>query len=150
MIFGVYLFYYLFDIALFVNQKGYSVGTHVLAAVHAFFNPGAIGFMDAFAFVGNQVKRQTVFVGKFIVRLYAVAAYTNYFNALCLEAHFIVAKVTGLGGTTGSIVLWVKVQRYFFALKLIEADGFALLVEATEGWCLLANLWSAHSILKLV
>ena len=117
MIFGVYLFYNLFDIALLVNQKGNSVGTHVLASVHTFFNPGAIRFMDAFAFVGNQVKRQTVFVGKLIVRLHTIAAYTNYFNALCFETHFIVAEVTGLGGTTGSIVLWVKVQRYFLPLN---------------------------------
>lgn len=146
MVFGVYLFNDFFNNAIAINDEANPVGAHVFAAVHAFFNPGAIGLVRAFVFIGQQVERQAVLIGEFVVRLYAVGTYAYHHVASGLEGTVIIAQVACLGGTTRSVVFGVEIKRYFFAFELIKADGLAFLIGSAKVWGFIAHLGSAHKL----
>ncbi len=68
----VYLFKYLYNLAIAINQECLTVGSHIFLSVHAFFYPDAVRLDDLFVGVGEQIKGELKFGDKFLMRFLVV------------------------------------------------------------------------------
>src|SRR3989338_6647154 len=78
--------------------------------------------------VGQQRERQAVFLGKRRVAVAVIDAHTENFRAQLLHRGVVVAKLTGLGGAAGRIVLGVEIQHHPATPVARQSSRFALLI----------------------
>src|SRR5258708_541403 len=98
------------DHALLVDQEGGALDAHVLAAIEALLDPGAVLPADLAVDVGDEREGKAVFLLEFVMARDAVLADTHYLRLELLEGRRGIAKAAGLGGAARRVVLGVKVK----------------------------------------
>ena len=123
----------LLDLSVFRDQERAALHPHVRAAVHAFFDPGAVSFGDFVIDVGEQRKRQLEFVFELGQRSGLVGRYAEnlragggeLFGALTEPLRFLVSsRCVGLGE---------EIEDDAFALERGEVEGLTLVVLCVDG-----------------
>src|SRR5262249_40362728 len=82
--------------ALLVDEEGRALDPHVLAAIHALLDPGAIGLADLALGIGGEGEGQLVFLLELIVAGDTVAAEADDDGIAAGEAGKAVAEAAGL------------------------------------------------------
>ena len=87
-------------------------------AKHGLFLPDAVGTDSLALRVGKQNKGQIVFFGELLMRRGAVLTDTDNNHVLLLKSRISTCKGACLTGTSGGVVLGVKIHHYSFAEKI--------------------------------
>ena len=87
--------------------------------------------------VGQQHKGQVILLRKFQVGCSTVLADTDNHHILLRECVVMQSKGDSLSGAAGGVVLGIKVQHHFLALKIRQADRAAVFIlqSKIEGFC---------------
>ena len=93
-----------------VDQEGASFNSHILAAVHIFFDPDAKFFANFTGFVGRQRKIQIVLRLELVMSCDSVFRDTD--NARVRRGKFLlqVPERFGFLGASGRVVLWIEID----------------------------------------
>ena len=83
--------------------------------------------------VGQQGKREMLFIGEFPVTLDIVGAHTEERDAHASQNVDIVAKLTGLGGAARRVVLGVEIQHQPLSPVIGKPVRLAVLIQELEG-----------------
>src|SRR5213078_800551 len=89
---------HLADHAILVDQEGGAVDAHVLAAIEALLDPGAVPLADLAVLVGHQREVELVLGLEPVVARHAVLADADYLRLELLEGGGRIAEAAGLGG----------------------------------------------------
>ena len=108
------------DIAVRPNDHGGTDSALNFLAIHRLFAEGAIIFHDDALRIGKQDVGQLEFLGKFVVRVDAVLADTDYDGIGLFELRIQLAEPASFLGSARSTVLWVEKQHNRPASELIQ------------------------------
>src|SRR3546814_15872258 len=89
------------DLSVGTDQEGCTIDAHVFAAVHAFFDPGAVGLADRAVLVRREREGTIVLLLEPVVSFHAVARYADYFRTDLREVGQGVGEAAGFLGASG-------------------------------------------------
>lgn len=121
------------DFSFGVYDESCALGAHVFFAIHAFFDPDAIGFDDGAGFVAEEREGEGMLGREFRVALRRIDTDAENHGVFREDFGVPVADAAGLDGAAGSVVLGVKIEDDFFAAKAGEADGLAFSEDSADG-----------------
>ena len=139
MLFGFHLRDHLFKLTLFINNESGSHRTHVLLAIEFLQLPSAKDLVYFMLGISDEWKWQIVLRDELLVRRLFVLTNTDDLVACGGQSIDVISQVACLRSTARSIVFGVEVDHHFFAFKLAEGDGVAVLVTGGKIGYLLAN-----------
>src|SRR5581483_7459298 len=105
--------------ALGVEQEGAAVDAHVLAAVHALFDPGAEGLAQLAVLVGQQGVGEAELGAEVVVRLHAVLGHADDVGAGLGELLVQRGEFLPFEGAARGVVLGIEVHHQFLALVVL-------------------------------
>src|SRR5262245_29338298 len=130
-----------------VDQEGRPVDAHVLAAIEALLDPGAVLLADLAILVGHQREVQPVFLLELVVPVDAVLADADHLRLDLAEVGQLVAEAAGLGGAARRVVLGIEVEHHRLAAQLRQLELLAAVGRRREIGRLLAFLDTHPSLL---
>src|ERR1700730_5390964 len=136
------------DGAGLVDQEGGALDAHVLAAVVALLDPGAVLRADLAVLVGYQREGEAVFLLELVVLLHAVLGDADHLRLHLGEVGQGVAKAAGLGGAARRVVLGIKVEHDRLAAQLRQFQLLAAVGAGAEVRRFL-SFFDAHESLPL-
>src|SRR5436190_5052910 len=131
MLFRLYLAKNRRDPPATVDDESAALRAHVFFSIHAFFNPYAVAVHDFLFGIGENRKRQIVFVDELSVTPHGIDTDAENFRFLA-HATPGIAKAAGLHRAAGRVVFRIK----------IENDGRAL--KTAKGYVLAVAVFAAH------
>lgn len=118
--------------AVRVDDECRAFSAHVFFAIHAFFNPDAVGLDDGAGLVAEKRKGQLVLRDELRVARGRVDAHAINQRTLGEDGSVVVAHAASLRGASGRVVFRVEIEDYAFAAKAGEADGLAFSVVSAD------------------
>ena len=133
------------DAAIGSDDESGSLGAHVFFAIHAFFDPHAIGLNNPAGLVAQERKGKLVLCDEIRMGGRGVDAHAVDERPLGKDGVDAVAHAASLRRAPGCVVLRVEIKHDGFAAKLRESDGMGLHEGAAHGvgceiWCSIAGL----------
>ena len=104
------------DLPAAIDEKCRALHTHIPPAIHALFDPYAIGFGDFRLFIRRQIHREIIFRFEFVVGRSAVFRDSNDNGARISKGFRIFCKGQSFSRATRGIVLRLKIQHHRLAL----------------------------------
>src|SRR5690625_4301212 len=92
-----------------------------------FRSPHAVLAEDLFLGIGDERKRQAVFLRECLVRLDIVGRDTDHHDAGVLKAAIIVAQAAGLFGATRRVIFGIEVERNLLTAVIRQRNGRTVL-----------------------
>src|SRR5438477_11116227 len=108
--------------ALLIDQEGAAFDTHILASVHALFDPDTVFFADVGPRIGSENERELVLFLELVVRGDRVLRDPDHHRSRPAVIREGIAKSARLGGAAGRVVLGIKIKDDFFALEGGQCD----------------------------
>src|SRR5246127_1909234 len=102
--------------ALPVDQEGAALDAHILAAIHALFDPDAVFFADIGARIGSEDERELMLLLELVMRSDRVLRDPDNHRSRAAIVCERVAKPACFSGAAGGIVLGIEIEDDFFAL----------------------------------
>src|SRR5260370_13651807 len=106
-----------------VDQKGAALDAHIFAAIHAFFDPGAVLLAHIGLGVGSEEEGQVVLLLELVVRCNRIFRYPDHHRIGPAVIRQRIAESAGLGGAAGGVILRVEIEHHFLALQLRQGDA---------------------------
>ena len=98
------------DTMIGIDDEGRSLGAHILSSVHTLLYPGAEELVELYIGICDQTEGEAVLLAEALVALGRVTADADDLIACLPELAVSVPETACLGGTSGGIILGVKVE----------------------------------------
>src|SRR5262249_32889182 len=98
--------------ALFIDEEGSAIDTHVFAPVHALFDPGAVGLADLALEVGGEREGESVLRFELVMGGDAVARDADHGYAGLGKVGHTVPEGARLDGAAGRQILWIEIENH--------------------------------------
>src|SRR5216683_1329648 len=131
-----------------VDQEGGALDAHVLAAVEALLDPGAVLRADLAVLVRHQREGEPVLLLELVVLLHAVLGDADHRSLDLGEVGQGIAKAAGLGGAARRVVLGIEVEHHRLAAQVRQFQLLAAVGGGGEIRCFLA-FFDTHKSLPL-
>src|SRR3984957_3351290 len=117
-----------FDLAVLANQERGAFNAHVLAPIHALFNPGSVSLRHFVIHIGQQSERQIELVLEFGLRGRFVGGHSDDHGVGLGEFLRVIAKLAGFLGAAGRVGLGIKIQHHVLTFETGERERLSLVV----------------------
>src|SRR5262249_39689947 len=107
---GFHFSIHLRNLSLLIDEVSDSSDPPVLSPVQTFFLPGAVLFRHFVVHVRKQREVQFVFLGEFLMSLFAVRRYTKHNGSELLDRADVVSESACLYSATWGEVLWIEIE----------------------------------------
>src|SRR5215469_12257330 len=109
--------------AVSIDEKSRAVDPHILASVHALFDPGTVFLADIRARIGCQRKGEIVLFLELVMRGDGIFRDPDDHRICPAIIGKDVAEPARFGGAAGGIVLGVEIEDHLFAVELRQRDS---------------------------
>jgi len=113
------------DPAVLVDDEVAALDAPKRLSTHGLLGPDSVGLRGSVFVVYQEHKRQGVLCPERLVRRLAVRTDAKDDRVLFLDQGVVVAEAAGLDGTTGRIILGIKIEDHFLAPEVRQSDRCA-------------------------
>ncbi len=129
---GLHFFEDVLDTAVGADQERGALHAEVLAAIHTFLFPDAVGFGGGMVGVGNQGERQVVLGFEFRLRRGIVGRGADHDRAVFVEGFGVLTELDGFRRSAGGIGLGEEIQNDAAAAQGRERERLAGIIERVD------------------
>ena len=133
------------QLAVRSNDEGGAFNSHILLAVHRFFNPYVVGLSNFLVSIGEERKVELMLFDELGVRLRIVRADAEDNRAEFSELGVFVPKGAGFDRTSWGHILGVKIEDHRLSSEILQADLFSMLVQGRKSRGFVANFKFTHA-----